>query len=225
MAGSGAPGGPRVLVVGAGAAGLGAAQRLLQGSRRFAHLRLLEASGRAGGRIRSASFGKGVVEVGAQWIHGPSKENPVFRLASEAGLLDDDALSEENQQVEVGGHPAGPFAWYSSQGRELDPEVGRSAGAFFSGLLEEARAFVHVDRPPVPSVGEYLRGAVARKLRESAGEEEARRLQLAVLRSYFNLECCVNATDSLDELALRPFGEYAMLPGLDCTFPRGHFGL
>ncbi|XP_026542992.1 peroxisomal N(1)-acetyl-spermine/spermidine oxidase [Notechis scutatus] len=225
MAGSGAPGGRRVVVVGAGAAGLGAAQRLLQGSRRFAHLRLLEASGRAGGRIRSARFGKGVVEVGAQWIHGPSKENPVFRLAAEAALLDDDALSEENQQVEAGGHPAGPFAWYSSQGRELDPEVGRSAGAFFAGLLEEARAFVHVDPPPVPSVGEYLRGAVARKVRETAGEEEARRLQLAVLRSYFDLECCVNGTDSLDELALGAFGEYAMLPGLDCTFPSGFQGL
>lgn len=58
MAGiGGAPAGPRVLVVGAGAAGLGAAQRLLT-SPRFAHLRLLEASGRAGGRIRSAAFGE-----------------------------------------------------------------------------------------------------------------------------------------------------------------------
>uniref|UniRef100_A0A8C5SSZ6 L-amino-acid oxidase n=1 Tax=Laticauda laticaudata TaxID=8630 RepID=A0A8C5SSZ6_LATLA len=223
-----APDGPRVLVVGAGAAGLGAAQRLLQGSRRFAHLRLLEASGRAGGRIRSARFGKGVVEVGAQWIHGPSKENPVFRLAAEAGLLDAAALSEENQRVEAGGRPAGPFAWYSSQGRELDPEAGRSAGAFFSGLLEEARGFVPVARPPVPSVGEFLRGAVARERRASAGaeeEEEARRLRLALLRCYFHLECCVNGTDSLDELALGPFGEYATLPGLDCTFPSGFQGL
>uniref|UniRef100_A0A670ZSW4 L-amino-acid oxidase n=1 Tax=Pseudonaja textilis TaxID=8673 RepID=A0A670ZSW4_PSETE len=184
--------------------------------------------GHLAGRAPSSGRGatpSGVVEVGAQWIHGPSKENPVFRLAAEAGLLDDDALSEENQQVEAGGHPAGPFAWYSSQGRELDAEAGRSAGAFFAGLLEEARGFVHVDRPPVPSVGEYLRGAVARELREAAGEEEARRLQLAVLRSYFHLECCVNGTDSLDELALGPFGEYAMLPGLDCTFPGGFQGL
>ncbi|XP_060542454.1 peroxisomal N(1)-acetyl-spermine/spermidine oxidase-like [Pantherophis guttatus] len=226
MAGAGAAGGPRVLVVGAGAAGLGAAQRLLRGSRRFsAHLRLLEASGRVGGRIRSARFGKGVVEVGAQWIHGPSKGNPVFQLASEAGLLDQEALSEENQQVEVQGHPAGPFAWYSSRGRELSPELVDSVGAFFSGLLEEARAFVHLDPPPVPSVGEYLKRAIARKLEESPDGEETRRLQLAVLHAYFNLECCVNATDSLEELALGPFGEYTMLPGLDCTFPNGFQGL
>lgn len=164
--------------------------------------------------------GKSVVEVGAQWIHGPSKENPIFRLASEAGLLDEDALSEENQQVEVHGHPAGPFAWYSSQGRELNPEVVDSMGTFFSGLLEEARTFMNVDQPPVPSVGEYLKKAIARKLEESPDEEETRRLKLAVLHSYFNMECCVNATDSLDELALGPFGEYTMLPGLDCTFPK-----
>lgn len=161
-----------------------------------------------------------MVEVGAQWIHGPSEGNPVFQLASEAGLLGEDALSEENQRLEVQGHPAGPFAWYSSQGRELRAELAESMGVFFAGLLEEARKFVQADRVPVPSLGQYLKEAIAKKLEESPEEEEeTRRLKLAVLNSYFKMECCVNATDSLDELALGPFGEYLMLPGLDCTFP------
>lgn len=53
-----APGrGPRVLVVGGGIAGLGAAQRLCRHPA-FSHLRVLEATARAGGRIRSEhSFG------------------------------------------------------------------------------------------------------------------------------------------------------------------------
>lgn len=41
--------GPRVLVVGGGIAGLGAAQRLC-GHRIFQHLQVLEATARAGGR-------------------------------------------------------------------------------------------------------------------------------------------------------------------------------
>ncbi|XP_070607566.1 peroxisomal N(1)-acetyl-spermine/spermidine oxidase isoform X1 [Erythrolamprus reginae] len=221
-------GGPRsvVVVVGAGAAGLGAAERLLGASGRFAPLRLLEASGRAGGRIRTTRFGKSQVEVGAQWIHGPSKGNPVFQLASEAGLLSPEALSEENQQAEVYGHPTGPFACYGSQGRELSPRLVESVGTFFSGLLEEARGFMDVDPPPVPSVGQFLKGAITRMLEESSEEAEGDRcLKLALLHSCFNMECCVNATDSLDDLALGPFGEYTMLPGLDCTFPNGYQGL
>lgn len=51
--------GPRVLVVGGGIAGLGAAQRLCRYPA-FRHLRVLEATARAGGRIRSErSFGNG----------------------------------------------------------------------------------------------------------------------------------------------------------------------
>ncbi|KAF5923579.1 hypothetical protein HPG69_010798 [Diceros bicornis minor] len=56
-----APGlGPRVLVVGGGIAGLGLAQRLCRHPA-FSHLRVLEATARAGGRIRSErSFGNGL---------------------------------------------------------------------------------------------------------------------------------------------------------------------
>lgn len=56
-----APGcGLRVLVVGGGIAGLGAAQRLCRHPA-FPHLRVLEATARAGGRIRSErSFGNGL---------------------------------------------------------------------------------------------------------------------------------------------------------------------
>lgn len=52
--------GRRVLVVGGGIAGLGAAQRLCRHPA-FPHVRVLEATGRAGGRIRSERcFGNGL---------------------------------------------------------------------------------------------------------------------------------------------------------------------
>ncbi|KAJ6661717.1 hypothetical protein lerEdw1_013239 [Lerista edwardsae] len=221
----GIPARPRVLIVGAGVAGLGAAQRLLHDSRPFADLLLLEATGRAGGRIRSGRLGNKVVEIGAHWIHGPSRENAIFQLASEYGLLDEDAMAEENQQVELGGHPVPPSICYSSQGKLLSPDLVGSMGVLFSTLLEEAREFLHVAKVPVPSVGEYLKAAIAQRLKEWPADDETTRQKLAILNGYFKLECCVNGTHSMDLVALGPFGEYIMLPGLDCTFPNGYEGL
>ncbi|XP_054839668.1 peroxisomal N(1)-acetyl-spermine/spermidine oxidase [Eublepharis macularius] len=216
---------PRVLIVGAGVAGLGAALRLRRASRRFADLRLLEASGRVGGRIRSAKLGNKVVEMGAHWIHGPSRENPVFRLAGEYGLLDEGAMSEENQQVDIGGHLVLPSVCYSSQGQVVSPGLLDSMGVLFLTLLEETRGFLHAADVPVPSVGEYLKEAIAQQVKEWSEDEATKRLKLAILNMYLKVECCVSGTHSMDLVALGPFGEYATLPGLDCTFPNGYEGL
>ncbi|XP_060625311.2 peroxisomal N(1)-acetyl-spermine/spermidine oxidase [Anolis sagrei] len=222
------PARPRVVIVGAGMAGLAAAQRLLLsggGSRRFFGLRLLEASGRAGGRIRSVPFENKVVELGAHWIHGPSRENPVFQLASEHGLLDDDAMSEENQQVEAGGHPVWSSVSYSSQGQLLSSEIIESMRILFFTLLEESREFLHADKVPVQSVGEYMKKAIVQRMKEWTDDEKTKSLKLSILNLYFKLECCVSGTHSMDLVGLGPFGEYRMLPGLDCTFPNGYEGL
>lgn len=67
------PRGPRVLVVGAGIAGLGAAQRLCRHPA-TPHLRVLEATARAGGRIRSErSFGNRLPESSLPPTHSEPK--------------------------------------------------------------------------------------------------------------------------------------------------------
>ncbi|XP_004438907.1 PREDICTED: peroxisomal N(1)-acetyl-spermine/spermidine oxidase [Ceratotherium simum simum] len=220
-----APGlGPRVLVVGGGIAGLGLAQRLCRHPA-FSHLRVLEATARAGGRIRSErSFG-GVVEVGAHWIHGPSQGNPVFQLAAKYGLLGEKELSEENQLVETGGHVGLPSVSYTSSGRTVTFELVAEMASLFYGLIDQMREFQHAAHTPVPSVGEYLKKEVSRHMACWTENEETKKLKLAVLNTFFNVECCVSGTHSMDLLALAPFGEYTVLPGLDCTFPRGYQGL
>nr|XP_012602428.1 peroxisomal N(1)-acetyl-spermine/spermidine oxidase isoform X2 [Microcebus murinus] len=217
-------GGPRVLVVGGGIAGLAAAQRLC-GHPDIPHPRVLEATARAGGRIRSErSFG-GVVEVGAHWIHGPSQGNPVFQLAAKYGLLGEKELSEENQQVEAGGHPGLPSASYASSGASVSLQLVAEMASLFYRLIDRTREFLHSTEPPVPSVGDFLKREIRHQAASWTGDEDAKKLKLAVLNAFFNLECCVSGTHSMDLVALAPFGEYSMLPGLDCTFPGGYQGL
>lgn len=54
-----------VLVIGAGAAGMAAATRLMANG--FTDVTILEAEYRYGGRVHTIPFGAGVVDMGAQW--------------------------------------------------------------------------------------------------------------------------------------------------------------
>ena len=68
-----------VLVLGAGIAGLGAARALAERGMRPL---VIEARDRVGGRIYSLQTGKGVVELGAEFVHG--KEPQLWSLIKEA---------------------------------------------------------------------------------------------------------------------------------------------
>ncbi|MEM9998230.1 MAG: NAD(P)/FAD-dependent oxidoreductase, partial [Bacteroidota bacterium] len=71
-----------VLIVGAGVAGLGAAERLREQG--YRNVTVLEARERIGGRVWTSTAWEQPVDLGASWIHGP-RRNPITRLAREAG--------------------------------------------------------------------------------------------------------------------------------------------
>jgi monoamine oxidase len=73
--------GSSVVVVGAGAAGLAAAQQLAEAG---FEVKLLEARERIGGRIWTADLDGSPVDLGASWVHG-TDGNPAAELAEEAG--------------------------------------------------------------------------------------------------------------------------------------------
>ncbi|MBG0822501.1 FAD-dependent oxidoreductase [Planomonospora sp. ID91781] len=82
-----APGGvagdpTRVIVIGAGLAGLAAANALTSAGVRVL---VLEARDRLGGRIRTAEIGAADIDLGAAWIHDP-RGNPLTRLCERAGV-------------------------------------------------------------------------------------------------------------------------------------------
>lgn len=74
----------KICIIGAGPSGIAAATRLIESG--FTDLCLLEAEPRIGGRVYSAPFGNGYVEVGAQFCHG-TVNNPVYDLASKHEYL------------------------------------------------------------------------------------------------------------------------------------------
>nr|DBA15460.1 TPA: hypothetical protein GDO54_004668 [Pyxicephalus adspersus] len=212
---------PSVLIVGSGISGIGAAEKVHKNG--FQNIRILEATGRTGGRIRTQKFAKGLAEMGAQWIHGPSPENPVFQLSSQYNLVGPDALREENQKVDVGGHPPDIPVIYSSSGKEINPTLVENVTNLYYEWLEKSRNFTKDTCSPDDSVGSFMRREILRSSKE--WNKDVSELNMAILRALLNVECCVSGTHSMDHVALCPFGEYTMFLGLDCTFPKGYESL
>lgn len=73
----------KVLVIGAGMAGLAAARKLRDAGKEVV---VLEARDRIGGRIHtSTKWADAKVDLGATWIHGDGADNPVANLARQIG--------------------------------------------------------------------------------------------------------------------------------------------
>lgn len=101
-----APHHERIVIIGAGAAGLAAADELK--IRGFDNVVLLEARHRVGGRIWTSSIGDGIpVELGATWIHGIGG-NPVHEMA-------------ERNSIETAPSDYDNSVLYGRDGQEIDP--------------------------------------------------------------------------------------------------------
>lgn len=216
---------PKIVIVGCGISGIAAAQRLVKAG--FDHVRILEATSRSGGRIKTGRLGNNLVEIGANWIHGPSEGNPVFCLARQYGLLEPEALTPENQAMDIGGHPPWIPSVFTSSGRKLNTEDISPAMEMFVELLSESSEFQNQNGEPCASVGDFVRTEVVKRAADKWKDMDSstRSLQLCVISNLLKVECCVNGTHSMDEVGLGAFGQYKTLPGLDCTFPGGYEGL
>ncbi|KAL4221295.1 hypothetical protein ACF0H5_019558 [Mactra antiquata] len=73
----------KVLILGAGAAGLSAAKTLYDAG--FKHITIIEATDRIGGRVKNTELAGYPVELGAMWVYGKGS-NPVYRMTRRYGI-------------------------------------------------------------------------------------------------------------------------------------------
>ncbi|XP_062153379.1 polyamine oxidase 2 isoform X2 [Alnus glutinosa] len=122
---------PSVIVIGGGMAGMAAARALHDAS--FGVV-LLESRDRIGGRVYTDySFGF-PIDLGASWLHGVCKENPLARLIGRLGLPLY-RTSEDNSVLYD--HDLESYALFDMEGNQVPPELVTKIGEVFESILEE----------------------------------------------------------------------------------------
>ncbi|KAG5569611.1 hypothetical protein H5410_059377 [Solanum commersonii] len=146
---------PKIVIIGAGIAGLTAAKKLYttQNSNELFELCVVEGGNRIGGRIFTTEFCGDRVEMGATWIHG-IEGNPIYNIAQEINGF------ETDKPWDSMGGKVDKKVTITEDGHEVHSSFVNSVSNFFSNLLEFSSDEGDFD------------GGVGRKIVESLNLEE-----------------------------------------------------
>ncbi|XP_077984860.1 peroxisomal N(1)-acetyl-spermine/spermidine oxidase-like [Glandiceps talaboti] len=207
---------PKVVIIGAGIAGLSAAKTLINNG--ITNVKILEATSRIGGRIQTQKLGNGIIEMGANWIHGVF-QNPIFNLAQENKLFD-----RKNPRSHIGAQH-----FYTTQGNKIDEWIAQSVRKVYHEFYQMAEECSSNDTECCTalggSVGQFLWKQFNKSDDNTKFSDEENKLRKAVFHWFINLECCISGCHSMDDVALQPFGEYTDLGGGDRILPGGYQSL
>lgn len=199
----------KVLIVGAGMAGLSAANHLLKNNIR--DFIVLEGRNRVGGRIIAINVGGRRMELGANWIHG-ILGNPIYELASANGLVD--IIQENKPHSVVATLPDGrrvPF--------HILQEI-YDAYFWFFRRCEEYFLCKYLPPDGVESVGAHLRLEISIYLEQFP--EPERHIRNLIFNYLLNRETCISGCNTMDDIDLMEIGSYTELPGGNVVLPGGY---
>lgn len=183
--------------MGAGMAGLGAARALLD----LGHtdIIILEAQNKAGGRIRTIPWEGGVLELGAQWIHGTL--NPLYRLAEEHNLL-----SREMSREGLG-------LYVRDNGDIIDNDVVQRVDFEIGKILEECERFVDESTQYPQSVGDFMADRFMEYLDKSDDSDDVKEIKRELLDWHVRFQVIDNSCLDLKELSAKEWGRYVCVDG------------
>ncbi|XP_015458509.1 spermine oxidase isoform X2 [Astyanax mexicanus] len=214
---------PRIVVIGAGLAGLAATKTLLENG--FTNVTVLEASDRIGGRVLSVQFGKATLELGATWIHG-ANGNPVYHLAEDNGLLEH-TTEEECSVGRISLYAKNGVAHYqTNSGKRIPKDLVEEFSDLYNEVYELTQEFFQNGKPvgaeTKNSVGIFTRDLVRKKIMLDPDDSEStKKLKLSMLQQYLKVESCESSSPNMDEVSLSEFGEWTEIPGAHHVIPAG----
>ncbi|CAG9773011.1 unnamed protein product [Ceutorhynchus assimilis] len=200
----------KVLIVGAGMAGLSAAYHLTKNN--FTDFKVLEARGRVGGRIVQIPVGPERVELGANWIHGVLG-NPVYELAMQHGLVDIMAVPKQHKVVAA-----------TEQGKQVPFAVLQEIYEAYLCFLKRCEEyFISQYEPPdgIDSVGEHIKLEINLYL-DKVKDPAEYRLKELLFDCLLKRETCISGCDNMNEIDLLEIGSYTELQGGNITLPKGY---
>lgn len=230
---------PRVIIIGAGMAGLSAAWQLMRTTEdSMFDLTVLEASNRIGGRINTSEFGGNTVELGATWIHGV-EGSPLYKIAQETGAT---VMSGPFERQD--GFPGEPTV-KAEGGLTVPGSIVSPIRALYLKLLELVRSHEKLESALIPlSIGAFVaqgfQAFLSQQQSSSSNQMEGllfdcwpayksswtlKSLQEALLCMYENMECVDTSANTLHDLDLQAEKEYADYPGEHVTIPKGYMSI
>ncbi|XP_074659036.1 spermine oxidase-like [Tubulanus polymorphus] len=197
----------RVLVIGAGMAGLSTASELFSAG--FKNVTVLEAQDRPGGRIKTLDpFGETHIEIGAQWVHG-QHGNPIFHLADKMNLVDLDGMEKHSKKISY---------YYTENGERVEDRIVDEIENLMESLFEAANDF-HRKKMALPdgliSVGDFFRRGFNEYLDSRNDTPEILEIKKGLYKWRLLWENGDNACNTIDELSLKAWGEFYEFAGED----------
>ncbi|GJU07856.1 probable polyamine oxidase 5 [Tanacetum coccineum] len=218
---------PRIVIIGAGLAGLTAANKLYKanGGNSF-EVCIVEGGNRIGGRINTSEFGGDRVELGATWIHGIGG-SPVYELAQELDAL------ESNEPWECMDGFLDDTITIAENGYVLSPSLVDPISNLFKNLMDVAQGKRKYGGNGIVnmSVGSFLRRGLedywALESREDGngngnGNWNKKLLEEAIFAMEENIQREYTGANDLLQLDYKAESEYVMCPGEEITIAKGY---